>query len=176
MPCGRTSHLSSDPSTGGDWRTSSRRDTALLVRLPKAMRKSMSNSAPIVVTDDTLRDLTGAAWAVRERSYVLGKTRVGAALLCDDGRIFTGCNVEHRFRCNDVHAEVNAITTMVAGGGRSMSAIVVVAERDRFTPCGGCLDWIFQFGGEKCVVAYQARPDGTVIRHTAADLMPHYPQ
>ena len=134
------------------------------------------NERPIVVSDEELQRLAGVAWAVRERSYVLGKTKVGAAVLSDDGGIFPGCNVEHRFRCHDIHAEVNAITTMVASGRASMSAIVIVAQRERFTPCGGCLDWIFQFGGEKCIVAFQANADGPITRHTASDLMPYYPQ
>jgi cytidine deaminase len=48
--------------------------------------------------------------------------------------IFSGCNVEHQFRCHDVHAEINAITTMVSAGGTDPVALLIVAERDRFTP------------------------------------------
>jgi cytidine deaminase len=93
----------------------------------------------------------------------MGPTKVGCAVLPDDGRIFAVCNVEHRFPSHDVHAEVNAITTMVAGGaGRDhqrqrgrILAVVVVAERDQFTPCGACMDWILQFC-DACVVAFPA--------------------
>ncbi len=93
-----------------------------------------------------------------------------------DGRIFTGCNVEHRFRSHDVHAEVNAITTMVANGETRLIAVLVAADRKRFTPCGACLDWIFQFGERDCEVAYQSEQGGTIQILRAGDLMPFYPK
>jgi cytidine deaminase len=119
--------------------------------------------------------LSEAAWMARERAFVIGPTRVGAAVLTADGAIFAGCNVEHRFRSHDVHAEVNAITTMVSNGHRDIRATLVVAERERFTPCGACMDWIFQFGGPSCIVAYQVAPHAEPIILTAAELMPYYP-
>lgn len=96
-------------------------------------------------------------------------------VLASDGRTFAGCNVEHRFRSHDVHAEVNAITTMVAGGTTELRAILVVAERSRFTPCGACMDWIVQFGGPRCQVAFQAGRGKRVKVYTAKELMPFYP-
>jgi cytidine deaminase len=92
------------------------------------------------------------------------------------GSIYVGCNVEHRYRSHDVHAEVNALTTMVAGGGSPAVAVLVAAERDRFTPCGSCLDWIFELGGPDCLVAFQGKPGGRVEILAARELMPHYPQ
>lgn len=129
----------------------------------------------VTVTEGQLQQLAEAAWAVREHSYILGKTKVGAAAMTSDSSIFTGCNVEHRFRSHDVHAEVNAITSMVAVGQTDLVAIVIAAERERFTPCGGCMDWIYQFGGPECVVGYQSRKGGDIITLTAHDLMPYYP-
>src|SRR5687768_7490217 len=90
--------------------------------------------------------LSKRAWAVRENARVHGNTRVGAATLSSEGGIFVGCNVEHQFRSHDVHAEVNALTSMIAAGHSNAVAILIAAERDRFTPCGGCLDWIFELG------------------------------
>lgn len=123
-----------------------------------------------------LPSLAEQAWEARQNAYVIGETRVGAAVLGSDGQVYLGCNVEHRYRCHDVHAEVNAITSMVTAGTKKVVAVFVVAERERFTPCGGCLDWIFQFGGENCVVAYQSKRGGQIKSFTAADLMPHYPR
>jgi cytidine deaminase len=122
-----------------------------------------------------LRDLALKAWKSREHAYVLGNTKVGAAVLANDGAIFLGCNVEHKFRSHDVHAEVSAVTSMVASGRTRLIAMAVVAERENFTPCGSCLDWIFQFGGSSCVVVCQSRPDGELRVFRAGDLMPHYP-
>lgn len=119
--------------------------------------------------------LLSAAWTVRETAYVVGPTKVGAACSTPAGRIYVGCNVEHRYRSHDVHAEINAITNMVASGEKDLLAIVIVAERDRFTPCGACLDWIFQFGGADCLVAWQTRDRARLTITHAADLMPYYP-
>ena len=125
--------------------------------------------------DEMITELARLAWEVRDNAYILGKTRVGCAVLSADGRIFQGCNVEHKFRSHDIHAEVNAISSMVAAGSLECVAVVIAAERDRFTPCGACMDWIMQFGGEGCVVAFQGSKDGAVTQYTAHALMPYYP-
>ena len=121
--------------------------------------------------------LLSAAWAVRENAFVIGPTKVGCAVLSTDGRIFVGCNVEHRFRSHDVHAEVNAITSMVTAGGLQISMVAIAAEREQFTPCGACMDWIFQFADpDKCEVICQANLAGPVVRYGLKDLMPFYPK
>ncbi len=127
------------------------------------------------ITADQWQALGDAAWEVREHARVHGPTRVGAAALTAEGAIFVGCNVEHRFRSHDVHAEVNALTCMVAGGGTQAVAVLVAAERDRFTPCGSCLDWIFELGGAGCMVAFQPKRDARIEALRADELMPHYP-
>lgn len=116
------------------------------------------------------------AWLVRENAYLIGKTSVGCAVLSKSGNIYVGCNVEHKFRCHDVHAEVNAITNMIAAGDTELIAIVIAAQRDRFTPCGSCMDWIFPFGGDFCWVAYQSEPNGELKAFQAGELMPYYPK
>ena len=70
------------------------------------------------------------------------KFPVGAALLTHDSNTFVGCNVE----CADylgLHAEHNAIGTMIAENDRSLiqtMAVVLRAQGDEVyaTPCGGC--------------------------------------
>ena len=122
-----------------------------------------------------LNELAERAWIVREHSYLIGDTKVGAAVMAKSGSVFVGCNVEHRFRCHDIHAEVNAIGAMVTGGHADLIAVVVVADRERFTPCGGCMDWIYQFGGAHCLVGFQRAPDVKMEVFRARDLMPFYP-
>ena len=122
-------------------------------------------------------ELLEAAWSVREAAYVIGPTRVGCSILSAGANIYTGCNVEHRYRSHDVHAEVNAITSMVAAGERSLVALAVVAERERFTPCGACLDWIFQFADPRtCVVFCQSEREGRVTEYLLQTLMPFHPK
>jgi cytidine deaminase len=130
----------------------------------------------VVLSDSIVQRLLDAAWEARENARVLGVTKVGAAALSSSGAVSIGCNVEHKFRSHDIHAETNAISSMAATGQHVMVAIAVVAERERFTPCGACLDWIWEFGGEHCMVIIQNTPGGAVEVLSASDLMPHYPR
>jgi cytidine deaminase len=122
-----------------------------------------------------LNVLAKRAWEVRENASILGDTKVGAALMSKSGKIYTGCNIEQLYRNKDIHAEVSAINNMVSNGELKFSSIVIVAKREKFTPCGTCMDWIFQFGGPETVVAYQNEIDGKIHEFTAKELMPHYP-
>lgn len=120
-------------------------------------------------------DMAAQAWAVRERARVMGKTKVGCAVLSAEGNIMSGCNVEHRFRSHDIHAEVNALSSLIARGDSAAIAVLVVAERTKFTPCGSCMDWVFEVGGNECWVGFQSGPKEEPIWYQALDLMPHYP-
>jgi cytidine deaminase len=128
------------------------------------------------VSKEVWGKMSDIAWNYRNQAFILGNTKVGAAALSDSGMIFGGCNIEHRFRCHDIHAEVNAISSLVGGGGKRLAAILIVAERELFTPCGGCMDWIFQFGGPECYVAFQSKRTATISKYLARKLMPFYPR
>ena len=116
------------------------------------------------------------AWKSQKNAKVVGTTRVGAAALSSGGEVFVGCNVEHRFRSHDIHAEVSAISSLVSSGEKELKAILVVAERDNFTPCGGCMDWIYELGGPDCIVGFQNAMNSTIKKYLAKDLMPYYPK
>lgn len=121
-----------------------------------------------------LKEMSEKAWFVRESSN--GKTRVGAACAyVDEGIVVEGCNIEHRFRSHDIHAEVNAISSLVAAGFESFDSILIVADREKFTPCGSCMDWIMEIGGEKAQVMFQSKEHGDICVYDASELMPHYP-
>lgn len=116
------------------------------------------------------------AWKVRDNAVIIGPTKVGCAVLADTGAVFCGCNIEHRYRSHCVHAEVNALTSMAAATTSRATALVIAAERDRFTPCGACLDWIFQLGTPDTLVTFSPKP-GRIGSHIwrADELMPYYP-
>ncbi len=137
------------------------------------MEKQSLNSTN--VEHQVWEKLSEEAWMSQSNARVLGTTKVGAAVVSEEGRIFSGCNIEHKFRSHDIHAEVSAISSLVSGGCKSLSAILVVAERQQFTPCGSCMDWIFELGGPECVVGYQNQKGGHVKKFLARNLMPHYP-
>ncbi len=115
------------------------------------------------------------AWAVRGQARVHGKTLVGCAVLSEAGEVFVGCNIEHRFRSHDIHAEVAALSGLVSAGGTTVAAVLIAAERENFTPCGACLDWIMELGGPDCWVVCEKTQGGLEATYTASELMPHYP-
>lgn len=129
-----------------------------------------------LINDEDWQKLSIAAWKCREAACISGTTKVGAALLTPDKSIFSGCNIQHYYCNHDIHAEVNAISTMVASGYRLLYGILIVAEREQFTPCGSCMDWIFQFGGASCCVGVQANKNGRIKIFQSAELMPYYPK
>lgn len=126
---------------------------------------------------EALPKLAKQAWRVRDNARLYGKTKVGAAVLSSGGCFYVGCNIEHRFRAHDIHAEVNALSEMVANEGEAAKAVAVViaAERFNFTPCGGCMDWIFELGAEDTLVAFSPALGFIQPHLLASDLMPHYP-
>ena len=71
---------------------------------------------------------------------------VAAALLCDDGRVFTGVNVENASYGLTVCAERNALAAAVADGARRVLALVVVCSGEHaVTPCGACRQVLAEF-------------------------------
>ncbi len=91
--------------------------------------------------------LLAAATAARHRSYSpFSGFAVGSAVLTEDGRIFTGCNVENRSYGLALCAERVAVASAVAAGARRFVAVVVVAEAEPpAPPCGLCRETLAEF-------------------------------
>ena len=101
--------------------------------------------------------------------------RVGAALECADGTVFTGCNIENGSYSATVCAERVAVFNAVSNGKREFTAIAVCGGRDGIVtglcpPCGVCL----QVLGEFCsgdMKLYLGKPGGYEER-TLDQLLP----
>ena len=118
------------------------------------------------------RTMAERAWDARD-SAICRKTRVGAALITWDGRIYDGCNIEQDF-CQSIHAEVCAISQMVCAGQTKFEHILIVSDIPNFYPCGGCLDWILQFG-PTCKIVCSHDRNQKLIWHNVKKFMPFYP-
>ena len=91
--------------------------------------------------------LMAAARAAREHSYSpYSAFAVGAALLCEDGVVVTGCNVENAAYPLTICAEEAAVATAVAQGRRRYSAIAIAGPANASAPpCGGCRQILAEF-------------------------------
>ena len=116
-------------------------------------------------------DLVAAAWAVRDRAYApYSRFAVGAALLGEDGRVFTGCNVENLSFGLTICAERAAVFAAVAAGTRRFVAVAVVADTsDPVSPCGACRQVLAEFGDP---VVRSATRSGRFIEARLSDLLP----
>lgn len=87
------------------------------------------------------------AQRAKEYAYVpYSGFRVGAALLCEDGSVYTGCNIENAAYGPTNCAERTAVFKAVSEGKRSFQAIAVISDSDDFTsPCGVCRQVLAEF-------------------------------
>lgn len=93
--------------------------------------------------------LVERARAARESAYApYSGFAVGAALLAEDGRVFTGVNVENRSFGLSLCAERAAVAAAVAAGARGFLAVAVVtATSPPAAPCGLCRETLAEFCG-----------------------------
>ena len=88
------------------------------------------------------------ACAIRKQAYApYSRYPVGAALLADDGRIFTGVNVENAVYGLGICAERSAIFQAVASGVRKIVA-AAVCTANIGTPCGACRQVLSEFADD----------------------------
>ena len=100
---------------------------------------------------------------------------VGAALLCSDGRVYQGCNVENAAYSPTNCAERTAFFTAVYDGHRDFEAIAICGGKDGvitglFPPCGVCRQVMREFCRDDFRV-YMVTPEGYECK-TLAELLP----
>lgn len=103
--------------------------------------------------------------------------RVGAALLCADGKVYQGCNIENASYTPTVCAERTAFFKAVYDGEREFTAIAVCGGKDgkitgTFPPCGVCRQVMREFCQDDFVI-YMIGENGTFEAHTLAEILPY---
>ncbi|MCR5717495.1 MAG: cytidine deaminase [Oscillospiraceae bacterium] len=119
--------------------------------------------------------LQNAAEVRRNACCLYSHFAVGAALLCNDGTVYTGCNVENAAYPLCLCAERNAFGSAVADGKKKgdFKAIAIVGGNENETaaspcfPCGACRQVMAQFCGEDFEVVLT---DGT---YPLGELLPY---
>ncbi len=121
------------------------------------------------VSDETLLALARTAM---ERSYApYSKFQVGASVLCADGRIFTGCNVENASFGLTNCAERTAIFKAVSEGASEFTAIAIAAKGAAPWPCGACRQVLNEFAPDLRVLV--TWDDNKSASAKLSDLLPH---
>ncbi|XP_070784666.1 cytidine deaminase-like [Enoplosus armatus] len=122
--------------------------------------------------DDWIKSLIQESHKAKEFSYCpYSQLRVGSALLTEDGRIFTGCNVENACFYLGLCAERTAINKAVSEGYKKFKAIAVSSDlEDRvIPPCGACRQVIREFGD---MPVFMTKVDESYTMMTLEELLP----
>lgn len=122
----------------------------------------------------TDQELLKMAEEARANAYVpYSHFQVGAALLCDSGNIYTGCNIENASYSMTICAERTALAKAISAGERSFTALAVVCDtKGPGSPCGACRQFIVEFSPGCRVIMGNLR--GDVLVRTVAELLPGF--
>ncbi len=122
----------------------------------------------------TDRELVDLAYAMLEKAYVpYSKFPVGAVLLCADGSVFAGCNVENAAYGSTICAERTALVKAVSEGhqGDFVRLAVVGNSSDYCWPCGACRQMLYEFAPDLELLVGKA--DRSFTKLKLSDLLPH---
>lgn len=124
------------------------------------------------------KDLVKIALEAREKSYApYSHFHVGAALLCGDGTVYTGCNIENAAYTPTNCAERTAFFKAVSEGNYDFIKIAIVggSEENGATnlcaPCGVCRQVMMEFCSKDFEIILGTE-SGVVKRYTLEQLLP----
>ena len=120
------------------------------------------------VSDDALLALAREAM---KRSYSpYSNYPVGAALLCADGRVFQGCNIENASFGLTNCAERTAVFKAVSEGAAEFTAIAIASKVSAPWPCGACRQVLNEFAPNiRVLVTWDGGQDEMSLK----ELLPH---
>ena len=123
----------------------------------------------------TKEELCAQAAAMLDRAYVpYSHFPVGAALECDDGTVYTGCNIENAAYTPTNCAERTAVFKAVSEGHLNFTRIAIAARTERFTaPCGVCRQVLAEFDPQLTMEVILVNQEGKTLELTLKDLLPY---
>jgi len=123
-----------------------------------------------IMTD---RRLLETAADVMENSYSpYSREKIGAAVECADGSVFTGCLIENVALGSSVCAEVAALAAAVSAGHRKFKRIAVISAGSTYSlPCGNCRQILSEFSPDIEVLCARAS-DGRYVSYSLPALFP----
>ncbi|MCF6461071.1 cytidine deaminase [Clostridium sp. Cult3] len=118
------------------------------------------------------RHLIKKALEAQQKAYVpYSHFKVGAAVLTENGEIYTGCNIEIASYSPTLCAERTAIFKAVSEGHKKIKAIAVVGDSDFTYPCGVCRQVIREFGKDAIIIV--ANSEDEYREYNLDELLPY---
>ena len=120
------------------------------------------------------KELIQSALEARERAYCpYSNFKVGAAILFEDGKIYTGSNIENASFGATNCAERTAIFKAVHEGNREIKAVAVVGDTNGYTyPCGICRQVIAEFVVDEKIPVIIIKNENDYIVRTFEEILP----
>jgi cytidine deaminase len=98
------------------------------------------------------------------------KFQVGAALLCEDGSIFTGCNIESPTYLGICAERVALFKALSEGQRKFVSMAIVCGTNGSCSPCGACRQIMWEFAPELEIVLDDG--EGGLLLRSVTDYFP----
>ena len=117
--------------------------------------------------------LVELAKKAKEYSYSpYSKFRVGACLLCKDGSIYAGCNIENSAYGPSCCAERTAIFKAISEGNKDFAKIAIISDSEGYTyPCGVCRQVMSEFAPNLEILV--AKNNGEFLKTSLKELLPN---
>ncbi|XP_030751317.1 cytidine deaminase-like isoform X2 [Sitophilus oryzae] len=114
------------------------------------------------IIESKYQSIIKQATEARENAYCpYSNFKVGSAVLCADGSVTAGCNIENSAFPVGICAERCAYSKAISQGKRQFEAVAVVAsQKDHFTmPCGACRQFMSEFGNVDVFISRPGHED-----------------
>ena len=120
------------------------------------------------------KELIHSALEAREKAYCpYSNFKVGAAILFEDGKIYTGSNIENASFGATNCAERTAIFKGVHEGNREIKAVAVVGDTSAYTyPCGICRQVIAEFVVDEKIPVIIIKNENDYLMKTFEEILP----
>lgn len=120
-----------------------------------------------------IKELIYKAKTAREKAYSpYSNFKVGAAVLMENGEVYTGCNIENASFGATNCAERTAIFKAVSEGAKSIKAIALIGSEEEFTyPCGICRQVISEFADKDMKIIIAKNQEEYIVKNLN-DILP----
>lgn len=106
-------------------------------------------------------------------SYVpYSNFKVGAALLCKNGKVYLGCNIENKAFGPSICAERVAFSKAISEGEKEFTAIAIIGGDDICPPCGICRQVMSEFCNDDFIIYLEGKGN-KIEKYTLNELLPH---